>query len=433
MTRSWLPTGLAILLMAGCLPARSESIPAQLIDARLELMREVAAAKWIAGLPIADPAREAALLAELADSALRYGLEPEGVVRLFEAQINAARVIQSYWFASWESHRAAPPDTASSLGLDLRPRISALGEQILAALATAPAPADAYEFDQVVSVEGLPDADKFAIREALLTLRGYPNRLAQVVESGRLRIGMAADYAPFSAAGTDDAPAGLDVDLAAGLAADLGVSLEIVRTSWPSLIDDLLANRYDVGMGGISLTEDRARVAAFTRPYHADGKTPIVRCADLARFPSLEAIDQPGVRVVFNPGGTNERFVRERLMQATRMLHPDNRSIFDELVAGRADVMFTDRIEVELQTERHPELCAAMETNLTYQEKAYLLPRDAVWQGCVDTWLAARIADTTVDAAFQRHGVIRRPPRGEVQALLPSSAGSLPHCQHSPN
>ncbi|MFZ9059823.1 MAG: gamma subclass chorismate mutase AroQ [Steroidobacteraceae bacterium] len=433
MTRRWLPTGLAILLMAGWLPAHSESIPAELIDARLELMREVAAAKWIAGVPIADPAREAALLAELADSALRYGLEPEGVVRLFEAQIHAARVIQSYWFASWESGREPPPATASSLGLDLRPRITTLGEQILVALAAQPATTDPRVFDQVVEVEGLPAADRVAILQALSALRRYPNRLAQVVESGRLRIGMTADYAPFSAAGTDDAPVGLDVDLAADLAAALGVRLEIVRTSWPSLMEDLLAGRYDIGMSGISLTEDRAQRAAFTRPYHADGKTPVARCADLARFASLEAIDQPGVRVIFNPGGTNERFVRERLTQATRMLHPDNRSIFEELVAGRADVMFTDRIEVELQTERHPELCAAMETNLTYQEKAYLLPRDAAWQGCVDTWLAARLADTSVDAAFRRHGVIRRPPRGEVQVLTPSSAGSLPHCQHSPN
>lgn len=433
MSMRWFPAGLTILLLGASLTARGDVTPAELIDARLELMREVAAAKWIAGLPIADPAREAALLAELGDSALRHGLDPAGVVRLFEAQIKAARDIQAYWFANWQSGREAPPATASSLGMDLRPRIATLGEQILVALALQPAAIDQDEFSRVVQVDGLPAADRQAILEGLSALRRYPNRLAQVVESGRLRVGMTADYAPFSDAASAVAPTGLDVDLAADLAAALGVHVEIVRTSWPSLMDDLLANRYDIGMSGISLTEDRARVAAFTRPYHADGKAPIVRCADLPRLGSLEAIDQPGVRVVFNPGGTNERFARERLMQATRMLHPDNRSIFEELVAGRADVMFTDRIEVELQTGRHPGLCAAMDTNLTYQEKAYLLPRDAAWQGCVDAWLATRIADTSVDAAFRRHGVVRRPPRGEVQALTPSSAGSLPHCQHSPN
>lgn len=433
MRTCWLPTGLASLLLVTSLAAHGEATPVELIDARLELMRDVAAAKWIAGLPVSDPAREAALLAELGDSALRHGLEPDGVVRLFEAQMAAARAIQSYWFAAWDSGRQTPPATAVSLGTDLRPRITALGEQTLAALAAQPVAPDPGEFDRVVEVEGLPTADRSAILDAWLTLRRYSNRLAQVVESGRLRIGTTADYAPFSAAEEGAAPAGIDIDLATDLAGSLGVRVEFVRTSWPSLMDDLRAGRYDIGMSGVSLTEDRAQVAAFTRPYHADGKTPIVRCADLSRYGSLESIDQPGVRVVFNPGGTNERFVREHLTQATRMLHPDNRSIFQELIAGRADVMFTDRIEVELQTARHPELCAAMETNLTYQEKAYLLPRDAAWQGCVDAWLAARIADTFVDGSFRRHGVARRPPRGEVQEAVPSASGSLPHCQHSPN
>ena len=433
MRKHWLPAGVVVLLLAPGLPARGDPDPAGLIDARLELMREVAAAKWIAGLPISDPDREATLLAELGESALRHGLEPDGVVRLFEAQMAAARAIQSYWFAAWDSGREPTPAAAASLGTELRPRISALGEQILIALAAQPAAPDPVRFSRVLEVEGLPAADRSAILDAWLTLRRYPNRLVQVVESGRLRVGTTADYAPFSDGEAGAEPTGIDIDLATDLAASLGVSLEWVRTSWTSLVDDLLAGRYDIGMSGISLTAERARVAVFTRPYHADGKTPIVRFTDRHRFASLEAIDRPGVRVVFNPGGTNERFARERLVQATRMLHPDNRSIFEELIAGRADVMFTDRIEVELQTARHAELCAAMATNLTYQEKAYLLPRDQAWLGCVDTWLAARIADTSLDASFQRHGVLRRAPRGEVQQALPSAAGWLPQCRHSPN
>ncbi len=46
------------------------------------------------------------------------------------------------------------------------------------------------------------------------------------------------------------------------------------------------------------------------------GKAAIARCADRDRFASLPEIDRPGVKVLVNPGGTNERFDRANLHQA---------------------------------------------------------------------------------------------------------------------
>jgi len=108
--------------------------------------------------------------------------------------------------------------------------------------------------------------------------------------------------------------------------------------------------------------------------------------------------------VIVNPGGTNEIFVTESVDQATVISHDDNRSIFAEILAGRADVMITDAIEVQLQTLRQPGLCASMpDQTLTYQEKAYLLPRDMVWKEYVDTWLSLRTHDGTIDRAFTQN------------------------------
>ena len=117
------------------------------------------------------------------------------------------------------------------------------------------------------------------------------------------------------------------------------------------------------------------------------------------------------MRVVVNPGGTNEQFVDAHIHQAEKLTHPDNRSIFQEIVEGRADVMFTDRIEVELQTRRTAALCSTMAADLSYQEKSYLVPQDPVWLEFVNTWLALRLAEGAVDAAFQTHGFERKVPR----------------------
>lgn len=213
--------------------------------------------------------------------------------------------------------------------------------------------------------------------------------LAAIKSAGTLRVGMTGDYAPFSLRDPDGHITGADVTMAQALAQSLGVSLDIVPTSWKTLQADLQADRYDIAMGGISVTPDRAAIGDFSIPLVRDGKRPIVRCGDKDRYVSIAAIDQPGIRVVVNPGGTNERFAKANFSHATLEEHADNRTIFDEIAAGRADVMVTDGAEVDYQARRHPgQLCpAAVPDSFDHADKAYWMTRDQPLKAAVDHWL----------------------------------------------
>ncbi len=212
--------------------------------------------------------------------------------------------------------------------------------------------------------------------------------LERIAAAGEVRVGLTGDYKPFSWEEPEGHFEGLDVDMAEALAADLDARLVIVRTSWPTLMDDLAAGKFDIAMGGISITEARAAAAFFTDPILADGKAPIARCADKDRFQTLEEIDREGVTVIVNPGGTNEQFARANISRATLALHTNNATIFEEIVEGRADVMMTDAIETRIMAREHPELCAINpDKPFTRAEKAYLLPQDDVFKTRVDDWL----------------------------------------------
>lgn len=216
-----------------------------------------------------------------------------------------------------------------------------------------------------------------------------PSRLDAILAAGALRVGMPGDYAPFGVRDpASGAWRGLDVDVARAMAQALGVKLVLVQTSWRALLPDLLAGRFDIGAGGVSVTLARQARAFFSTPVLRDGKTPIALCDNAEKFNLLSQIDRPGVRVIVNPGGTNEAFDRAHLHAAQIVVFPDNTRIFDALLAGRADLMITDATEARLQHRLHPQLCALHpDRPFDFSEKAYLLPRDVPLQQWVDQFL----------------------------------------------
>jgi cyclohexadienyl dehydratase len=214
------------------------------------------------------------------------------------------------------------------------------------------------------------------------------SRLDAVQKSGVLRACTPGDYKPFSVARGDGGFEGLDVDLVQAMAKALGVRAEFVKTTWPKLMDDF-TDKCDVAVGGISVTLERQKRAFFSAAYMVNGKAPIAKCENAKRFQTVADIDQPGVTVIENPGGSNEKFARANFKRAKIVIFDDNTRIFDELLKGSADVMISESVETLAQQKAHPGLCAINpERPLQYGEMAWLLPRgDAVFKAWVDQFL----------------------------------------------
>jgi len=228
--------------------------------------------------------------------------------------------------------------------------------------------------------------------------------LEKIIAQSYIRVGTAGDYKPFTFLN----PAtqkfeGIDIDMANHLGKALGVEVRFVKTSWPTLMKDFVEGKYDIGMGGISINLERQKKAFFSIPYLKDGKTPITRKENVAKFQTLVDIDQPGVKVIVNPGGTNERFVRANLKKATIIVYEDNVTIFDQIVQGKADLMITDAIETILQQKLKPELVAVHpDKPFTFSEKGYLLPQDIALKLWVDQWLHLTLMDGPFSSFYDK-------------------------------
>ncbi|MFE2225418.1 transporter substrate-binding domain-containing protein [Streptomyces kronopolitis] len=227
---------------------------------------------------------------------------------------------------------------------------------------------------------------------------GTTSALDAVPRRGVLRVCTTGDYPPFSYRDSKTGGyRGVDIDMARELAKSLDARPRYVPTTWAGLVGDLSAGRCDIAMGGVSVTLPRARAVYFSAPTRTDGKTPLVRCKDKDKYATLRQIDRPGTRVIVNPGGTNEEFARSHIEHATLTVHRDNTTIFDEILAGRADVMMTDAGETRYQARIHPALCSLHpDKPFTFSEKAYALPRgDNEFKAYVDQWVHLATHDGT--------------------------------------
>ncbi|MDR3671255.1 MAG: transporter substrate-binding domain-containing protein [Holophaga sp.] len=216
------------------------------------------------------------------------------------------------------------------------------------------------------------------------------SRLDLITQKGVLRVGTTGDYKPFTF--LDPASheyQGYDVEAARLLADSLGVKLLLVQTTWPTLLKGLQEDQYDLAMGGITRTLARQRVAGLSHPYFVAGKSPLIRAADRGRFKTLADIDQSGVKIGVNPGGTNKLFLDANIRKATVVLIEKNLSIPDQVAAGQVDVMITDNVEAVLKARQDPRLYAVdPENTYTKDDLGYLLPRDdRPWQDYVNLWV----------------------------------------------
>ncbi len=203
-----------------------------------------------------------------------------------------------------------------------------------------------------------------------------PDPLQAIRERGVLRVGTTGDYRPMSWLN----PAtrqyeGFDAELAADLAASLGVKIKFIPTTWPTLMKDALTKKFDLAVCGITITDRRKKFALMSDGYLGNGKTVLCRSEDAGKYTSLAAIDRPGVRVMENPGGLNEKFARAHLTKAVLIIHPVNEEIPRLIAEGKADVMITEIMEAAFYSSRDKRLAAPLlDKPFTRGQLGVLLP-----------------------------------------------------------
>jgi cyclohexadienyl dehydratase len=215
-----------------------------------------------------------------------------------------------------------------------------------------------------------------------------------------LRVGTSGDYAPFSLREADGTHRGFSIDLAKRYAEDRGLELELVPFQWPSLLDALAKDRFDLALSGITVRPERSIAGRFSLPVMETGAVVILRGDD---WGGLEGLDQPVVRIGVNAGGHLERVAAERFPRATRVAIPDNAAVLQALLDGTVQAVVTDSAEAPSWLAALPPDYATHGPFTRDRKAALVAPSRSDLAVDFDAWLALRERDGTLDALRATH------------------------------
>ena len=224
---------------------------------------------------------------------------------------------------------------------------------------------------------------------ALITPALGESRLQRILANGELRVGTTGDWNPMTMIDPSSKErTGFDIDIANALASDMGVKIVFVPTTWKTLVNGVVADKYDM-TSSASLSPKRALVAGYSGSYFAVEDVPLMLRKNKGRHNSWEDLNNPSVTVAVTLGTVQEKRA-EVLFDKSKIIKVSSPARdYQEVLAGRADISMTSNLEAAKLVEQYPELMIVpVQKGKNPTPLAMLLPQsDQVWINYVNHWI----------------------------------------------
>ena len=223
----------------------------------------------------------------------------------------------------------------------------------------------------------------------LITPAMGESRLQSILANGELRVGTTGDWNPMSMIDPDSKErTGFDIDIANELASDMGVKVVFVPTTWKTLVNGVVADKYDM-TSSASLSPKRALVAGYSGSYFAVEDVPLMLRKHKGKYSSWKDLNNPSVTVAVSLGTVQEKRAEELFDNSKIIKVSSPARDYQEVLAGRANISMTSNMEAAKLVEQYPELMIVpVQKGKNPTPLAMLLPqKDQVWINYVNHWI----------------------------------------------
>ena len=166
--------------------------------------------------------------------------------------------------------------------------------------------------------------------------------IEKILKRGELRVGFESGYVPFEMTNKKGEFIGFDMDYGRRLAKSMGVKFVPVNTAWDGIIPALMTSKFDIIMGGMTITQERNLKVNFADPYIVVGQTILLNKKLKDRVLSYKDLNNPKYIVTSRMGTTGEQAIKKYIPKATYKGFESEAEAGLEVINGKADALVYD-------------------------------------------------------------------------------------------
>ncbi len=202
--------------------------------------------------------------------------------------------------------------------------------------------------------------------------------IEQIARRGVIRVGMDI-FVPWAMRNKKGELVGFEIDVARQLASDMGVKVEFVPTRWSGIIPALIAGKFDVIIGGMSVTPQRNMKINFTNPYYYSSQGLLANRKKAGNF-TLQDFNSSRVTIAARLGSTAALAARKNFPLARLRLFDDEPSAVQEVRNGRVHAMIGSQPLPAQMAAENPKIFKAFNRQLMKEPICF-----GIRKGDVDT------------------------------------------------
>ena len=166
--------------------------------------------------------------------------------------------------------------------------------------------------------------------------------IEKILKRGELRVGFESGYVPFEMTNKKGKFVGFDMDYARRLAKVMGVKFVPVNTAWDGIIPALMTDKFDIIMGGMTITQERNLKILFADPYIVVGQAILLNKKHAGTVKSYKDLNDPKYILTSRLGTTGEQAIKKYIPKATYKSFESEGDAGLEVINGKADALVYD-------------------------------------------------------------------------------------------
>ena len=166
--------------------------------------------------------------------------------------------------------------------------------------------------------------------------------IEKILQRGELRVGFESGYVPFEMTDKKGNFVGFDMDYARRMAKDMNVKFVPVNTEWDGIIPALMTDKFDIIMGGMTITQERNLKINFADPYIVVGQAILLNKKLEGKVKSYKDLNDPKYILTSRLGTTGEQAIKKYIPKATYKSFQTEADAGLEVINGKADALAYD-------------------------------------------------------------------------------------------